>query len=116
MRASFAAAIAVLLFAVGAAQAQRDAKPRVRLLDPAPLTLRGLGFDPAEPVRLVVTLGDRTVVRKLRAASSGSFTAVYPAVRYNRCTGSLEVSATGRTGSRVSWELVPLECPAAIDA
>jgi hypothetical protein len=115
MRATFAAAIAASLFVVGVGQAQSDAKPRIRLLDPAPLTLRGLGFAQAESVRLVVRLGERTVVRKLRATSSGSFTAMYQAMRYNRCTGSLEVTATGRQGSRVSWELIPLDCPTRLD-
>jgi hypothetical protein len=105
------AAIAVLLFVVGEAQARSDAAPRVRLLDPAPLTLRGSEFEPAEYVRLVVRLGDRTVVRKFRATSAGAFTSIFPAMRYDRCTGSLEVTATGRKGSRVSWELIPLECP-----
>ncbi len=94
----------------GTAQAQGDPKPRVRLLDPAPLTLRGVNFEPAESVRLVVKLGDRTVVRKLQATRSGSFTSTYPALRYTRCGGSLEVTASGRTGSRDSWELIPLDC------
>ena len=115
MRASFAPATAVLFLAAGAAQAQGDAKPRIRLLDPAPLTLRGLNFEETEAVRLVVRLGDRTVLRKVRATSSGSFTAAYPAMRYNRCAGSLEVTATGRKGSRVSWELIPLDCPTMLD-
>ena len=111
MRASLAAATAVLFLATGTAHAQSEAKPRVRLLDPAPLTLRGLNFEETEAIRLVVRLGDRTVLRKVRATSSGSFTATYPAMRYSRCAGSLEVTATGRKGSRVSWELLPLDCP-----
>jgi hypothetical protein len=114
MRATFAAAIAALLV-VAAAQAQSGEKPRVRILDLAPVTLRGFDFEQSEAVRLVVRLGDRTVVRKLVASSSGSFTATYPAMRYNRCSGSLEVAATGRRGSRVSWELIPLDCPTRLD-
>jgi hypothetical protein len=114
MRASVAAAIAALLVVVGAAQAQNE-RPRIRILDAAPLTLRGVDFERAEAVRLVVRLGERTVVRKLLASSSGGFTATYPAMRYNRCGGSLEVTATGRKGSRVSWELIPLDCPTRLD-
>jgi hypothetical protein len=111
MRATFAAAIVGLLCAVGTAYAQGDAKPRVRLLDPAPLTLRGLDFAPSEYVRVVVRMGARDVVRKLRATEDGAFTSRYPAMRLDRCSGSLEVTATGRRGSRVSWELSPLDCP-----
>jgi hypothetical protein len=114
MRALIAAVIVAFLVGGGSAQAQ-DAKPRVRLHDTAPLTLRGVNFEPAEAVRLVVKLGDRTVVRKLQATRSGSFTSIYPAMRYTRCNGSLEVTASGRTGSRVSWELTPLECPTRAD-
>ncbi|HEU5491486.1 MAG TPA: hypothetical protein VFU84_11890 [Gaiellaceae bacterium] len=111
MRATFAAAIVGFLCAGGAAQAQGDAKPRVRVLDPAPLTLRGLEFAPSESVRLVVRMGERTVVRKLRATPAGAFTSSYARLRYDRCSGSLEVTATGGRGSRVYWELVPLDCP-----
>ena len=115
MRATFAAAIVGLLCAGGTAQAQGDAKPRVRLLDPAPLTLRGLDFAPSESVRLVVRVGDRAVLRKLRATPAGSFTSQFATIRFNRCSGSLEVTATGRQGSRVSWELLPLDCPTSND-
>jgi hypothetical protein len=111
-----AAAVLVSLLAIGTAQA-RDAadKPRIRVLDLAPLTLRGVDFDASEQIRLVVRLGDRTVIRKLLATSTGSFTSRYPTMRYNRCNGSLEVTASGRKGSRVSWELIPLECPTTVD-
>jgi len=84
---------------------------RVRIMDPAPLTLRGVGFERGERVRLTVSLGDRTVVRKLRAGDAGRFTALFSAMRYDRCGGPLSVKAVGSRGSRVSWELVPLECP-----
>jgi hypothetical protein len=114
MRALLAAAIVALLVVGGTAQAQ-DAKPRVRLLDTAPLTLRGVNFEPAEGVRLIVKLGDRTVVRKLQATRSGAFTSTYSAMRYTRCNGSLEVAASGGTGTRVSWELIPLDCPITAD-
>lgn len=85
---------------------------RVRLLDTAPLTLRGVGFERWERVRLTVSLGDRSVVRKLRAGAAGGFTTSFEAMRYGRCgPGALTVKAVGSYGSRVSWELVPLECP-----
>lgn len=80
-------------------------------MDPAPLTFRGVGFEQGERVRLTVSLGDRTVVRKLRAGNAGGFTTSFSTMRYGRCGGSLSVKAIGSRGSRVSWELVPLECP-----
>ena len=84
---------------------------KVRVLDSSPLTLRGVGFERGERVRLTVSLGERTVVRTLRTGSAGGFTTSFVAMRYDRCSGSLGVKAVGARGSRVSWELVPLECP-----
>ena len=80
-------------------------------MDPAPLVLQGAGFDREELVRLTVSLGDRTATRKLRASKAGSFTTRFDAIRYSRCGPALEVEAVGSRGHRVSWELVPLDCP-----
>ena len=80
-------------------------------MDSSPLTLRGVGFERGERVQLTVSLGERTVVRKLRAGDAGGFTTSFVAMRYDRCSGPLDVKAVGARGSRVSWELVPLECP-----
>ena len=115
MRSLLAAASVAFLVTVGAAHGQRNVEPQLRLLDVAPVTLRGVDFESLESVRLVVKLGDRKVARKLQAARSGSFTTSYPALRYTRCNGSLVVSATGGRGSRVSWELHPLDCPIRAD-
>ncbi|HEU0246711.1 MAG TPA: hypothetical protein VFR38_06445 [Gaiellaceae bacterium] len=102
-----------LTFAIGTpgTAADRDTRTRVRLVDPAPLTLRGVDFVPLERVRLTVALEDRTTVRALRAGKRGRFTAVFPAIDFDRCHGSLAVRAVGSRGSRTSWELVPLDCP-----
>ena len=81
------------------------------MMDPAPLVLQGVGFDREELVRLTVSLGDRTVTRKLRANRLGSFTTRFDAMRYSRCGPALEVAAAGSRGHRVSWKLVPLACP-----
>lgn len=89
---------------------------RVRILDTAPLELRGSGFEPGERVRLKVSHDDRVVTRKVRAGEGGGFTTSFLAVRYGRCGGSLRLVAVGTRGSRVSWELVPLECPDRADS
>lgn len=119
MRKAMLAGLVVLLAlttAASAATPRPEGKSRVRLLDPAPLTLQGVAFEPLERVRLRVELGDHAVTRVLRATRAGGFTTTYPALRYTRCNGSLAVTATGRMGSRVSWELVSLECPNTADA
>jgi hypothetical protein len=100
-----------LVVGLACADARTDARARVRMLDPAPLTLRGLGFADEERVRLTVSLGERSVLRKLRASETGSFTTRFDTMRYGRCGPPLEVEAAGSGGSRVSWKLVPLDCP-----
>ena len=126
MRTTMGAAVVALLgVATGIANAAQppllleptnQGKAKVRLLDTAPVTLRGVDFAPTEPVRLTVSIGQRTVVRKLVATRAGTFTAAFSAMRYNRCGASLEVRAVGRMGNRVSWELIPLDCPTRADA
>jgi xanthine/CO dehydrogenase XdhC/CoxF family maturation factor len=105
-----------LVVGLACAHAGVVTKTRVRMVDQAPLTLRGVGFARDERVRLAVSLGDRTAVRKLRANDAGSFTTRFGALRYGRCGPALEVEAAGSRGSRVSWTLVPLECPDSADS
>ena len=109
-----------MLFAVfgwsgGSASASGEGadRARVRVLDFTPLTLKGLGFEPREKIRLTVSLEQRIAVRGLRANVAGSFGTRFDAIRYDRCQGSLAVKAVGSNGTRVSWELMPLDCPAA---
>ena len=105
-----------LVVGVAYSSAGTDLQTRVRMLDTAPLTLRGVGFDRAERVRLTVSLGERIAVRKVRASEAGTFTEVFRALSYGRCGPPLAVKAVGLRGNRVSWELVPLECPDNADA
>jgi hypothetical protein len=70
-----------------------------------------VGFVARERVRLTVSLGERTLARTLVARHTGTFLVVFPAVSYDRCSGELAVRAIGSRGSRVAWELVPLDCP-----
>jgi hypothetical protein len=109
--------VAASALVVGAASADASVpKTRVRMIDPAPLMLQGVGFDREELVRLTVSLGGRTVTRKLRANRVGSFTTRFDAMRYSRCGPVLEVKAVGSLGHRVSWQLVPLSCPTSADS
>ncbi len=101
---------------VACSTASVEAQTKVRMLDAAPLTLRGVGFARHESVRLTVSLGERTSVRKLRASAAGTFTTVFRELRYGRCGPPLEVAATGSRGHRVSWGLVPLSCPDRADS
>ena len=116
--AMLAGALVLLGLATAAwsATPQPEGKARVRLLDTAPVTLRGISFEPLETVRLRLELGERVATRQVGASPTGTFTVRFPAMRYNRCSGSLALTATGREGSRVSWELVPLECPTRLDS
>jgi hypothetical protein len=113
-----AVTLLLLALAVGTSTADADVvgPAKVRLVDPEPVALRGVGFAPNERVRLTVSLGESTIVRRLRASRAGAFTTVFGAIRFDRCSGSLGVKAVGSRGSRVAWELVPLECPAEIGA
>ena len=109
--------VAASALAVGVACADAGAtKTKVRMMDPAPLTLQGVGFARDERVRLTVSLGERAAVRKLRTNETGSFTTRFDTMRYGRCGPALEVEATGSRGSRVSWTLVPLGCPDRADS
>ena len=56
--------------------------------------LRGVGFCGAERVRLTVSLGERSAIRKLRASQGGRFEASFE-LRYGRCGPSLAVAAVG---------------------
>jgi hypothetical protein len=105
-----AVALSALVVGVGLGSgALQNAK--VRLVDAAPVTLRGVDFAPSEGVKLTVTLGERKTKRSVRTTPAGAFTTTFPSFRYNRCNGSLEVRAVGSKGTRVSWELISLECP-----
>ena len=110
---AFASALVV---GVACSTASTDLQTRVRMIDTAPLTLRGVGFGRDERVRLTVSLGEHVTVRKLRANGAGTFTASFRAMSYGRCGPPLAVRAVGSRGNRVSWELVPLECPDRADA
>jgi hypothetical protein len=110
------ALVSALIAGVACADASVDTTTRVRMLDTAPVTLRGIGFAAGERVRLTVSLGELVAARMLRAGVAGGFTTTFASMRYGRCGPPLSVKAVGSRGSRVSWKLVPLECPGDADS
>jgi hypothetical protein len=112
--ASVLVAVAALSCASGAAG--EPGSERVRLVDPAPLTLRGVNFQPRERVSISLLLGTTDVRRVVRAGTAGQFLTVFPKLRYDRCHGALAVTAVGSRGSGTAWKIVPLECPDSADS
>lgn len=107
---SLAVVVVVALVSVSPALGDVSGEAKVRMLDPAPLTLKGVGFAAQERIRLTVSLGERTLVRKLVARTTGTFLVRFPTATYDRCSGELSVKAVGSRGSGASWTLVPLDC------
>jgi len=110
------AAIVLLLAGVLAGSAQSAGGPRVRILDRSPLALRGSGFGAHETVRLSVAVGPRSEFRFVRALGTGIFVSRFPGLVYDRCHGTLKVTAIGLRGHRTGFILQPLPCPAAADS
>jgi hypothetical protein len=96
-----------LVLAFGAPSADASARARVTVLDTAPFTVRGSGFQPAERVALLVTVKsrwERTVV----ASSTGSFVARFTGPTIRPCSAYF-VRARGNRGSLAVIKLIP-EC------
>ena len=100
----------VALVAIAPAGSAAPAKPHLRIVDHAPLALRGEGFKAAERVTLRVTLGQATVKRHVTVSPGGSFKTVFTTMRLDGCK-SLHAEAAGSKGSRVSFSLeTTLKC------
>ena len=103
---------AVVVVAVAVAMATTGASSRaaqLRLLEDAPLTIRGTGFKPRERVRLTIRAG-RAAVRHAVAGMGGGFTMRVAGMSADTCTG-FSVTATGAGGSRASLKRAPGQCP-----
>ena len=88
---------AVLLVAVASASAGLLDSPTLRLLDRAPVVVRGEGFEAKESVT-VVLIAERRLAEKLRAGSGGKFVARFDR-SLGRCT-RFSLQAYGSNGSR----------------
>jgi hypothetical protein len=93
----------------GAAAEQREAgsKPRLSVARGAPLVLRGVGFVPAETVRVTVT-AERKLAKRVTADADGRFTVRF-ATSFDRCLG-LSAVAVGDRGSRARLKTPELLC------
>jgi hypothetical protein len=85
------------------------AAPRasLRVVERAPLVLRGTGFKPRETVR--VRLMAPAALRVVRASRAGGFVVRFRGV--DRCGGILVVRAAGAQGDHVLLRLPRPQCP-----
>lgn len=106
-----AALLLLALIPAGAAiDTTANGKAKLRLLDPAPVKVRGTGFAAGERV-LVRVVGLAGLTRKRATAGSrGGWTLTFPNHAYDRC-GGLIVSAVGNHGSRAALKLPHPLCP-----
>jgi hypothetical protein len=108
MRAAIVLAAALVLGlalsgSAGSADAPSTRAPQLRLVDLAPVKLRGTLFLPGEAVRVTLTVR-RTWVRHTRANRSGTFTVSFGLVAIEPCRGSVIGRALGARGSRARFE------------
>jgi len=110
VRATGLAAIVIALLAIapGLSSASRT-KPHLKLLDRAPLTMKGASFHVRERVRVTVAT-TATTTRTVRASRGGTFTVRFDSVSVARC-GDLAVQAVGARGDRASLKVLqPEDC------
>lgn len=87
-----------------------DGKAKLRLLDAAPVTVRGIGFAAGERVSVSVRgLGGMTR-KSVTAGPRGGWTTTFRNRAFDRCDG-LIVGAVGNRGSRAGLRLPPGLCP-----
>ena len=85
-------------------------RPSLRIVDDTPpATLRGVGFQPGERVRVVIVAGTARSVKKAVATALGRFT-VRVRADVNDCTG-FSATAIGSKGTRASLKRAPGQCP-----
>jgi HD-GYP domain-containing protein (c-di-GMP phosphodiesterase class II) len=90
------------------------AKPRLKVVAHAPLTVRGTGFVRHESVRVRLVMPDSEMVRRVRATRRGRFSVRFTRAAPDRCAG-YAVVASGDAGSFVTlrWPARP-GCPPAL--
>jgi hypothetical protein len=105
--------VGALPAAVEAGDAQR--RPALRLIDSAPLTIRGSEFVRGERVRIEVRVAGETSSRTTRAGTTGGFVVSFAGATFDHCTG-LFVVAVGATGTRATLKLPLPHCPVPLTA
>jgi len=101
--------LAVSATAMGAGDGATPSRAALRLVDRAPLKLRGRGFHARELVRVTISVERRTT-KRVRATAAGSFLVTFPGVLVDRCN-ALTAFAVGARGSRASLKLPQPLCP-----
>lgn len=105
------AALALVLVPAGAAvEAGATGKAKLRLLDTAPLKVKGSGFRARERVVVRVTGRGGVARKRVAAGPAGAWVLTFPGIAYDRCNG-LVVSAIGSRGTRVGLKLPQPLCP-----
>jgi hypothetical protein len=101
-------AIPASLAALAPAPSGATAAPTLRPVSLAPLSLRGIGFQPRERVRVTLITRARVWRSTLRAGVAGGFTyRPAPLVAVDPCRGTIVVSALGlSSGQRAIWKRV----------
>lgn len=95
--------------AAGAVEPPQKGGAALRLVDKAPLVLRGTGFKPAERVRLTVKAGAQRRVRALIASRTGTFQTTFTQLRVDPC--ELDARAVGAAGTAAAYKLPARMCP-----
>lgn len=100
------------LLALAASASAGTTKPTLRIVDPAPLTVRGAGFHAEQSVRLKLSQDGKTLVRRtVRSGLRGGFTASFTAVTLHRCGGDLAITASDASGRLAAAKLPLPDCP-----
>jgi len=104
------ALVAMLLSLLGQPATAATPRASLRLVDATtPATLRGVGFQPRERVRVVVIAGTTRTVRKVVTTVLGRFT-VRVRGDVDACTG-FSATAVGNMGTRATLKRAPGQCP-----
>ena len=92
--------LAVVGVASAAPNDSAGKRAQLRVLDTRPLVVRGVGFKPAERVRMLVTTGKQSQ-SKTKLASRAGVVGFNFGAAFQGC-GSFSVKAVGSKGTRVS--------------
>ena len=102
--ALFAALLAILTGAVATAAPAAAAKATVKIVKLSPLTIRGIGFKPAERVTLTLSAGAAGTA-KGTATATGILTVSFPKAKVTACT-SYTLRAVGASGTKVTFKQI----------
>jgi hypothetical protein len=97
-----AALLGVLLCAVAATAPAAATKATVRIVKLSPLTIRGIGFKPAERVTVTLSAGATGSARGI-ATAAGTVTVTIPKAKVTACT-AYTLRAVGANGTKVTFK------------